>query len=477
MNTLTARIVRRIFLVFSISLLPILSAKPVIHLYVLEFDNLKGDPTIDWLSTGFTDMVNDQLGSVPGVVLKSRADLEHLMNNRSILLHQTDGTENLLLLGKYTRELDNVEIGLQIVNVANWEEVDQRKIDGKYSEIPLLSSELGETILAMIKPWLPQPTITKIQPEKQKAPIRPKPDKEEKQFPGQKEQPTKTEPTIPGISNKELPEKSLVENEESEDGPYGSYSKKITYSIDKALDDLEESMDLAIGAREKPGPPSGEITGEWSLDLNVDHKYKPNPENQKNTELLRKVLDNLINRPYTVNMDEPHLVYDTENDESMRVVFPVTYSLKESIIKDMLTSLPYSALNQDGTLTIFSFEKDNFNFPPDLATQLQTGAYRAVPVIQFFDDSGKLMVVIVDTPDAYWHGKHSENVLFIPTHKFSPLIDFTMGGWTLQIAMESIEIPARYSFFVDMDQLDRLDRVTLKFIPEEELYSFLSSII
>ena len=46
----------------------------------------------------------------------------------------------------------------------------------------------------------------------------------------------------------------------------------------------------------------------------------------------------------------------------MTVRFPVSYKLKEEIIKDMLTNLPYTGLEQNGSLTIFYFNRESFNF-------------------------------------------------------------------------------------------------------------------
>ena len=139
----------------------------------------------------------------------------------------------------------------------------------------------------------------------------------------------------------------------------------------------------------------------------------------------------------------------------------------------MLTSLPYSGLRQEGSFTVFMFDKEKFNFPADLTERLRTGAHRVIPVVRFFNDEGEIVVVIVDTPEAYWHSKTSKNVLFIPTHHFSPLIDFTVGGWSLQIAMETVKISVDYTFTMSLGKIQQLGKVSLKFIPETELGGFL----
>ena len=53
--------------------------------------------------------------------------------------------------------------------------------------------------------------------------------------------------------------------------------------------------------------------------------------------------------------------------------------------------------------------------------------------------------------------------------KFSPLVDFTMGGWSLQVALEDVDINANYQFKMSIEEVDRIGRVSLKFVPEAEL--------
>ena len=43
-----------------------------------------------------------------------------------------------------------------------------------------------------------------------------------------------------------------------------------------------------------------------------------------------------MENPYEINLERPQLNYDPENRKEFQIVFPVTYSLKGNIIKDML---------------------------------------------------------------------------------------------------------------------------------------------
>ncbi|MEE1572261.1 MAG: hypothetical protein V1257_01545, partial [Candidatus Neomarinimicrobiota bacterium] len=66
---------------------------------------------------------------------------------------------------------------------------------------------------------------------------------------------------------------------------------------------------------------------------------------------------------------------------------------------------------------------------------------------------------------------------FVPTHHFSPLIDFTIGGWSLQIAMETVKIHVDYTFTMKVNEIQQLGKVSLKFIPENQLEDVLNPLL
>jgi len=84
---------------------------------------------------------------------------------------------------------------------------------------------------------------------------------------------------------------------------------------------------------------------------------------------------------------------------------------------------------------------------------------------------------LVDSPDRSIHELGSKRVVYKPFHYFSPLIDFTVGGWSIQVALETVDIPVIYSFKMDVNTANNISRVSLKFIPENELHSFLKKLL
>ena len=424
-------------IISSLVLFSVLQAGPAVYLYIIQFDNVTQESSIDWLGQGFVDMLNAKLTDVSKLRLRGQEDLESIMNNRSLLLHQPRGSRNFLLLGKFERKLDNVEINLQLVDIATWDEADRRKLTGNYNKVSELNLKLNSTVEAMLAPFIPL--------EKKKKSI--------------------------------YPEFSLKKPPAINSSIYID-TKNVSRNIDKAIDELEKSMDLVIGAR---GVDSKDETlkkgEEWVLELGSSSQPSYNPENDANSLMLMKVLDDLMSSPYNIIIKKPLFEFDVENVKNMNVSIQIEYSLKEHIIADMLKSLPYTGLKQDGTLMVFDFNKEKFNFSDAIREKIRFGKYRAIPVISFLNEFNKPAVLIVDSPEAAIHRLESRNVHYVTDHKFSPLIDFTIGGWSMQVAMESVKIPVRYSFILPIETADSIRRISLKFVPEAELSTYLQSIL
>ena len=423
--------------IFSIILLAgiVNAAPPALHVYVIPFDNSKNDVAIGWLSDVFAEMVNSELSQHERIYLKNKDGLEEIMTNRSLLLQQRPGTKNLLVLGKFERSLNIITISIQLIDIATWDELSNGKVRGDYNNITDINRKLSESVNTMLLPYLPKV---------EKGPY----------------------PTLTEGKRMRIPPS------------YGEKAIDMSTAIDVAIIDLEKKLDLNIGARGEIDPKGlREENGEWVLDISKDSYKDDRPENKVNTHMMVDVLSNLMGNPYEVKLESPQFNYDPKNRKEFQIVMSVNYALKGNIIKDMLTSLPYSGLKQDGNLTVFYFNRDKYNFPEEITEKIQLGIYRTTPVIQLQDANGNPLVILVDSPDQSIHALNSNRVIYKPFHYFSNLIDFTVGGWSMQVALETVDIPASYRFNMDVNRANDISRVSLKFIPENELHSFLSKLL
>jgi TolB-like protein len=413
----------------------IIGAPPVLNVYIIPFDNIKNDAAIGWLSDALSEMINSELSKHDRIYLKDQSGLEEVMTNRSLLLQQRPGTKNLLFLGKYERSLDKIAISLQLIDITTWDELDKRKVRGSYNDVTGINRSLRESINTMMTPYLPKPV---------KSPY-----------------PTLTE----GKRMREPPS-------------YAEKAINMSSAIDLAIDELEKELDISIGARgEVSDKDLKEDNGEWVLDFSKNNYEDNRPENDLNTTMMIDVLNNLMESPYQVKLDRPQFNYDSNNKKEFQVVLNVDYKLKGNVIKDMLKSLPYSGLKQDGSLTVFYFNKDKYNFPADIAKKIQLGEYRTIPVIQLQDSNQRPLVVIVDTADKELHDLTSNKIIYKPFHFFSPLMNFSVGGWSMQVALETVDIPVEYIFNMDVTTANSISRISLKFIPENELNTYLGRLL
>ncbi|MEE8335728.1 MAG: hypothetical protein V3S48_04775 [Candidatus Neomarinimicrobiota bacterium] len=413
-----------------------LSAASGIYVYVIPFENIKNDAAISWLSEGLADMVTTDLDRNDNIYLKNQSGLEEVMANRSLLLQQKRGTKNLLILGKYARALNKISITVQLIDISSWDELDQRKISGDYNNLKVLNSTLAELVHTMLNPYVPA---------------------------------QKASPYPALVKGKGLKKKPV----------YGNQATKRGKSINLALDNLEEKMDIAIGVRHEADvfEPREVGSGEWVMDVSMDPHIADNPQKRENTGIMVDVINTLMENPYRVNLSRPAFEFNPENRKEFNVVLKVDYSLKGHLIKDMLSSMPYSGLKQEGSLTIFYFNRDRYNFPENMTEKIKLGKHRTVPVIQFLDKNDLALVVLVDSPEIQNQNHSSKEIIFEPFHFFSPLIEYTIGGWSLQVALETVNIPAEYSFNIDISKARKINRVSLKFIPEDEVRSYLKNIL
>ena len=151
----------RYILLYLFSVVILYGSDVYTYVYLLPFDNIQNDESLDWISVGLIDMVQQELKDKYGVRLKDKDDLEVIMNDRSLMLKQPIGSRNILVLGKFNRQLDRINVTMQAVDVATWEELGNSQISESYTKVPELNKSVGNSVSEMLKPFLPVQVATK----------------------------------------------------------------------------------------------------------------------------------------------------------------------------------------------------------------------------------------------------------------------------------------------------------------------------
>ena len=430
-------------LIILLFLATLFARQPIVYFYVIPFDNLKDDTSIEWIASGLSDMVSNKFKNEPGLLIQNKQDLEIIMNDRSLMLKQPISSRNLLLLGKYSRQLEKINVSVQLIDLATWDQIESKDISAEYSDISKMKNEVSDNIRSMITSYLPN--------KKNNVGV-----------------------VLPKFIE---PRPAMTRD------PVTVKSEMVTKNLQQEFKKLEESMDILLGLKEDQKlKPKNDVTlfddgGEWTMDFSANQLVEEDPDLKPNTEMLKDVLNRLIDNPYDVEMKKPNFIYHKDDDSYITVQFQVTYSLKDEIIKDMLNTLPYTGIEQNGSLTIFYFSKESFNLSDEFTNRIISGSHRTVPVIRFFNKHGTPLVIVADTPEEQWHSMQSDKVLYLPENQFTPMIQFTVGGWSLQVAMETVNIHAKYEFILPMSDVENLSNVSLKFINENDLKEFLEPVL
>jgi len=402
-----------------------------LKLYLLDFDNIRNDETVSWLSRGLVDMVSTGFQDVDGVRVHDRVALERILQDRSLLLSQPSGTRSILVMGSFTRELDQLTVNIQLINIANWVELGSFVTKGSLNQVSKLGEDLVLRMKMALEGEIPQPDTRGIlKSPDAKAPI---------------------------------PE-------------FRQQAKELNFSLETAVEDLEKVMDLYIGSRDELDPTVSEgstFSREFSFSPGGTVEDVPT----KDAVMLEEIINTVSSNPYIVDISRPSLHVPSENDGTVLLALSVKYSLRENVIKDMLSSLPYSAMRQDGSLISLQFSRREMRIPHALIERISRGDFRIVPVIQLMDKEGRARTIILETSEPSWYRRTSSNVRFLTEHQFSPLIAFTASGNSLQVTMETVEINAEYMISLSRHEAVEYTKVLIEFIPESELDSFLGKLL
>ena len=118
------------------------SAPRWLNLYIPEFDNIRNDPSVAWLSSGFVDILSKKFTEIDGVRVYGRSSLEKILQDKSSFLTQRPGTENILIMATFSRQLDQVNVNAQLIDVANWDELASVRLIGSMNNITMFGDEL-----------------------------------------------------------------------------------------------------------------------------------------------------------------------------------------------------------------------------------------------------------------------------------------------------------------------------------------------
>ena len=414
-----------------------------VTLFVLDFDNRQGDERLDWLSKALKDMVLLRMEEEPRIIAKDAGQIEPFLaarETRRNIPGYRSADANILLMGSYNREGSRILVDLQLLDMSDWASLGRSSVEALYGDIPQLNTLLVQRVRAMV---------------------------EELSIFGDigRESLTGGRPPPPRLS--EAGQQDLGHSVE-----YSRQLPGLQEDLVRALDDLEAAMDTYAGYRPEPKPTvqSGD-TYYREFDLKGTGAFPE--ERAQHTALFEDVLERVARNPYSADIGDLELKVDPY-DNRVYINIPITYGIKQTLLEDMLYSLPYESTREIGRLRSIRYDRTRFNFSPDLIRSIARGDFRVVPVIQLLDRAGTIRAVIVDSPNMSWERYFPrEGVRVIRQKGFGPLLAITTSGFSVDVRMETADVDVVYEFDVNIDQLSSYARVVVRFMKEDELHAFL----
>ncbi|MFB0516892.1 MAG: hypothetical protein ACETWG_09880, partial [Candidatus Neomarinimicrobiota bacterium] len=291
--------------------------RDTVTLFVLDFDNLQGDERLMWLTKALKDMVLLRMEEEPRIEAKDAGDITPFLEARvaeraEVPRHLASNT--LLLMGAYRREGALLIVDVQLLDMQYWTSLSRGSIEALYSDIPKLNELLADKVREMVM------GIEFFSGIDLKAPL---------------------EPARPPLPPPEAAKPGYAPPEE-----YGKQLPQLQEDLVRALEDLEEAMDVYSGYKQEP---SGTLqTGEnYYRDFQLEGFGTLPEERARHTELFEDVLRRVADNPYAADIGDLSLEVDPYNNDRVYISIPVAYRIKQILIEDMLYSLPYVSTREE----------------------------------------------------------------------------------------------------------------------------------
>ncbi len=421
--------------------------RDAVTLFVLDFDNIQGDTRLDWLTNALKDMILLRMEEEPRIAGRDAGDITPYLDariaDRAATGQRSLASNTLLLMGAYRREDARLVVDLQLLDMDNWTSLSNESVEALYSNTPQLNELLVERVTDMVRGVEFFSGIDIDAPESEVQPLT---------------------ATIPAEGVYATPEE------------YSLQLPQLQEDLARALEDLEEAMDVYSGYRQEP---TGTLqSGEsYYRDFQLEGSGALPVERVRSTALFEDVLRRVADNPYSAEIRDLNLQVDPYDNNRVYISIPVTYQIKQTLVEDMLYTLPYVSTREVNNLRTITYDQSKFNFSTNLINRIARGDYRIVPVVQLLDPQGTVRAVLVDSPDMSWERYFpTDGIPVARQRRFIPLLAITTSGYSVDVRMETSDAEVFYEFDIDVNQLSSYARVAVQFMKEDQLLAFLTSL-
>ena len=165
--------------------------------------------------------------------------------------------------------------------------------------------------------------------------------------------------------------------------------------------------------------------------------------------------------------------YNTINNQYLDLEIPVSYSIKKSLMEDMLTILPHTSNSNKYGNFIIKFSESDFIFSQSILDKFALMKHQVIPAIFFSNDLEMPNFIYVNSNEK--NIDLNGNIISVETSKeFYPLYAITPGKNKMQINLDLTTLDIIYKFKVHIEEIENYSKVAIKFFYKNEIKSILS---
>ena len=433
----------------------------------MEFDNLEENFRFNWLSKTLPNLIKEKYASRSNVNIQYAGTIEPYFVDSTPAF---DSANNILVNGSFFSKKDSLKIIVEVFDLSTWETIGRSVIVADYEDIASIYDQFIHTVGVILKPHLPKFIMTYKEILNNEVEDR----KNNKEVTKSAKKQDKKDKSSSMITEKELIP-IIIQTSSTRETVQTSLSvfEQAHNRINNALDELEIYADEYYKLRQEDTD-RGQFGTRYFREFDLDEERKYPVSIEQDTKQFIKLLDGILENPYDVLIGEMEVIIDRRAPQMVTVQLPIDYSLKNNLIQEMFINLPHEkVVNKNGNILI-KFPKEYYQFTREFMKKLSLMEFQITPVILLTDKVGKLQLAILDSWEKKYNQLESSVVDFVKVNKFYPLLAVLQGEDDIQISIDKSASTSVYRFSAPIDKLGDYSKVIVKFIPNDELESFLS---
>ena len=404
-------------------------------LYLMEFENINKDFTINHLQKAFPDLIKENYAFRTDIQVEYAGDIEPYLSNSTFV------GENpaLIVNGRYFSTGKRVDVELEAYDIHTWELLEKKNFFCNSDDVVCLHDAFLIAIEEMLNPHFVDEGFLY-------------PDGDVK------------------LSNRTADLTEFSSTTQKNNSIYENIQNSIFDELDEMATYAEFNFDINQNSSEH-GQYGDRYFREFDFSSGEAEKISSVDDN---TDGLIKIIDQFLRNPYNVQIGEMDVKFNKYNREKIDVVVPVEYAVKNSLIQDLLLNIPHEKLVNSSGLVQLKFSNSNFKFDPQLVEKLAYMKYQVFPVLYFTGEKGELQQVIIDTWKKKYSGIEINDIPLIRVDNFSPLFSIKPSSNSIQMNIDVSNLVTTYQFSVPYNTFGKYTKLSIKFLLESQLDRYLS---